>query len=163
MTAPWDGELQREIGLRERGKNYEEEIGGDYLCSCYLRLCRAGTQRATPLRCESAGRDYCARGEPDCRGGAGDSGFAGGDGGAVRVVPERDAGGLESDAAGDADCHAVCRHDATAPGEDAGLGAAAADVFCGRGRQRKISSERRGLHCVYERRWWRGVVPALSV
>src|SRR5229473_7760606 len=148
MTAPWDGELQREIGLRERGKNYEEEIGGDYLCSCYLRLCRAGAQRAAPLRCESAGRDYCARGEPDCRGSAGDSGFAGGDGGALWVVSECDAGGLESDWAGDADCDAVCGHDATALGEHAGQGAAAAYIFCRCGRQWEISSEWRRLHRV---------------
>src|SRR5713101_6188785 len=163
MTAPWDGELQREIGLRERGKNYEEEIGGDYLCSCYLRLCRAGTQRATPLRCESAGRDYCARGEPDCRGGAGDSGFAGGDGGAVRVVSECDAGGLESDAAGDADCDAVCGHGAAAFGEDGGGGAAADHIFRGRGDRREISSQWRRLHFVREGHWRRRVVPALPV
>src|SRR5580704_16475077 len=47
-----------------------------------------------------AGRDVCCRWEGGRGGGGRGSGFAGGDGGAVRFVSQRDFGGLGSDEAG---------------------------------------------------------------
>src|SRR3984893_15894687 len=110
-----------------------------------------------------AGTSYRAGGEfGDC-GGAGDSGFADGNGGEVWVVSECDAGGLESGSARDADCDTLCGYRATAFCGADGRGAAAAHVFCGCGRQWEISPEWRRLHRVCERRGWRRVVSALSL
>ena len=112
---------------------------------------------------EGAGSNDYAGGESGGGWGAGDSGFAGGDGGAVRVVSHGDAGGLESGWARDADRDAIWGCAATASGEDAGRGAAAAYVFCGCGADGAISSERRRLHCVHEGHRRRGVVSAVPL
>src|SRR5579863_2677840 len=106
-------------------------------------------------RRECAGRDDCAWGELGGGWSAGDSGFAGGDGGAVWVVSDGDAGGLESSRTRDADRDAIWGRATTASGEDAGRSAAATHVFCGCGAHGAISSERWRLHRVHEGHWRR--------
>src|ERR1700736_4665562 len=121
----------------------------------------------TPLGTGARLSSSKAKGEQNAEAGVScrncDCWFADGNGGEVWVVSECDAGGLESGSARDADCDTLCGYRATAFGEDAGRGAAAAHVFCGCGRQWEISPEWRRLHRVCERRGWRRVVSALSL
>src|SRR5579871_900929 len=101
-------------------------------------------------RCKCTGWDDCAGREFGGGWSARDSGFAGGDGGAVWVVSDGDAGGLESGGTRDADRDAIRGCSPTTSCEDTAGRAAAAYVFFGCSEDWAISSEWRRLHCVHE-------------
>src|ERR1700739_2436947 len=104
-----------------------------------------------------------AAGKHCCGGRADNSGFVGGDGGAIRVLPQREPGGLESREARDADCDALWRHATVASGECAGRRTASVDVLFGRDSQWTIPSKWCRLHCVQQGYWRRRMVSAVSL
>ena len=104
-----------------------------------------------------------AAGKHCCGGRAENCGCVGGDGGTIRVLPQREPGGLESSEARNADCDSLWRHATVASGECAGRRTASVDVLFGRDNEWTIPSKWCRLHCIQQGYWGRRMVSAVSL
>src|ERR1700747_517534 len=136
----WGNHEKAMVALR----NFAERIG--------RRAARQGASAG-----DSAAGKHC------CGGRAENCGCVGGDGGTIRVLPQREPGGLESREARNADCDSLWRHATVASGECAGRRTASVDVLFGRDNEWTVPSKWRRLHCVQQGYRRRGMVSAVSL